>query len=318
MAKSNANTEKTPEQAVQDQIRAEHEYVIKNKRVRRQTRRRAIIIILLIFLLIIALLAGATYAVMSFVEDSNFRVTVTQTGTAWLSLSKDSAFTNPTSVLDVSAPKNMDNITLCNSLDELLNDIVNTDGSYEGRGSDVYYIATTFYLTNSGTQNVKYKENITLERALRGMDKAIRVMLIKDDNLEDDSLGEVIVYAAYASDEEGNDLEGEDGLPVREEVVPEVNYMPKDNLWYDGFTFDDEDFDENGVWYAKPFAGNGYVHNSELYPLEPGDKIKYSVVIWLEGQDAQCVGDNDSQIDAERGILGGQVKLTVEFVTEQK
>lgn len=62
--------------------------------------------------------------------------------------------------------------------------------------------------------------------------------------------------------------------------------------------------------------GDGYVHKSNYYPISPGQKIKYTVLIWLEGQDPQCVGDNDSLIDAERGILGGQVKLSVEFGTE--
>ena len=58
------------------------------------------------------------------------------------------------------------------------------------------------------------------------------------------------------------------------------------------------------------------MHKSNYYPISPGQKIKYTVLIWLEGQDPQCVGDNDSLIDAERGILGGQVKLSVEFGTE--
>ena len=48
--------------------------------------------------------------------------------------------------------------------------------------------------------------------------------------------------------------------------------------------------------------------NSDFYPLDVGEIIKYTVVIWLEGQDEQCVDD----------ILGGQVKLAVEFATETK
>ena len=101
--------EKTSAEQIQEELRKENEYIIKNKRVRRQSRRRTLIIILLLFLLIIALLAGVTYAIMQFMDETNFRVSVSHTGTAWLSLSKDYDFTNPTSVLDVSAPKNMDN-----------------------------------------------------------------------------------------------------------------------------------------------------------------------------------------------------------------
>ena len=316
MAKSK-NSEKTPQEELQAQIRADQEYVIKNKRVRRQTRRRAFMIILLIFLLVIALLAGATYALMRFVDESNFRVTVTQQGTAWLSLSRDSEFSDGgSSVLDVSAPRNMDNTSLCNGIDWLLLEMTETDGTYKGRGSEAYYIASTFYLKNSGNEDVEYNESITLERAMRGMEKAIRVLIVKDTDITDDDLGEIFVYGAYASDENGEDRVDENGDRIREEVVPEKEYKAREYAYYNGFTFDPNDFDENGVWLARPFAKEGFIHESEFYPLKAKQTIKYTIVIWLEGQDPECVGDNDSLVDAERGILGGQVKISVEFTAK--
>lgn len=318
MAKSKNQAEKTPEQIAQEQIAAENEYVIKNKRVRRQARRRAIIIILLLFLLIIALLAGVTYAIMRFVDNNNFRVSVSQTGTAWLSLSKDYEFTNPTSVLDVSAPRDMDNCTLCNYLDGKLEDIYNTDGPYKGEGSKDYYIATTFFLKNSGNTAVAYSEKISIERAMRNMDKAIRVLMIKDTDPTDEDFGVITVYAANQTDDKGKTLTDENGNALLEEVVPNKEYKPGKISLYDGFAIGEEDLTEDGVWMTKAFQGNGYVLNSELYPLDPGQIIKYTIVIWLEGEDAQCVGDSSSDVDSERGILGGQVKLAVEFVTESK
>ncbi|HAE88313.1 MAG TPA: hypothetical protein DCG79_00395 [Clostridiales bacterium] len=308
MAKTD-NVENAPE-ITQEQLRKENEYIIKNKRVRRQSRRRAVVIILLVFLLIVALLAGATYAIMQFVDESNFRVTVSHTGTAWLSLSKDYEFTNPTSVLDISAPKNMDNCTLCNYLDHKLEEIYATNGAYDGEGSKEYFIATSFYLKNTSNEPISYREIITLGRTMKGMEKAIRVMVIKDiEPPDDEDHGVVSVYAAPQSDNHGKTVTDENGDPVREEVVPPggamLAYKPQPMLDYKNFSFDPNDFDEEGVWLAKPFLGNGYVMNSELYPLEVGQIVKYTVIIWLEGQDPQCV-------DA---ILGGQVKLSVEFST---
>ena len=300
MAKTD-NVEKTPEEQLQEQLRKENEYIIKNKRVRRQSRFRTIIIILLVFLLIVALLAGATYAIMQFVDESNFRVTVSHTGTAWLSLSKDYDFTHPTSVLDVTAPQNMDNCTLCNYLDHKLLEIYETDGSYQGEGTKDYFIATSFYLKNTSNEPISYKEIITLDRSMKGMDKAIRVLVIKDIEPPDDGdFGTITVYAAPK----------EDG--TLEEVVPPGGamsaYRPKTIGDYEGFSFNDEDIREDGVWMTKAFLGGGYVMNSDFYPLEMGEVIKYTIVIWLEGQDEQCVDD----------ILGGQVKIAVEFATENK
>ena len=309
MAKTD-NVENTPSEITQEQLRKENEYIIKNKRVRRVSRRRTAVIILLVFLLIVALLAGATYAIMQFVDDSNFRVSVSQTGTAWLSLSRDYDFTNPTSVLDVSAPKNMDNCTLCNYIDHSLLDIYRSDGAYESEGTEYYFIATSFYLKNTSDLPISYREIITLDRTMKGMEKALRVMIIKDIEPPDDNdYGTITVYAAPKSDASGRTLTDEAGNPLREEVVPPggslTAYKPRTISDYDGFSFNDEDIREDGVWMAKPFLGNGYVMNSQLYPLEVGQIIKYTIVIWLEGQDQQCVDD----------ILGGQVKLAVEFAT---
>ena len=313
MAKTSDNMDKTSAEQLQEELRKENEYIIKNKRVRRQSRRRTLIIILLLFLLIIALLAGVTYAIMQFVEDTNFRVSVSHTGTAWLSLSKDYEFTNPTSVLDISAPKNMDNCTLCNYLDHKLVDIYNTDGSYKGEGTENYFIATSFFLKNTGNEPISYREIITLDRAMKGMDKAVRILVVKDiEPPDDESYGTISVYAAPKCDADGNDLTDEAGNPLLEEVVPPggamTGYRPETVLDYEKFDFDPADIREDGIWMTKPFLGDGFVMNSELYPLNVGEVIKYTIVIWLEGQDEQCV-------DA---ILGGQVKLAVEFATGTK
>ena len=309
------NVENTPvdAEAIQEQLRKENEYIIKNKRVRRQSRRRTIIIILLVFLLIMAVLAGVTYSLMQFVEDSNFRVSVSHTDAAVLSLSKDYNFTNPTSVLDVSAPQNMDNCTLCNYIDQKILDIYNTDGSYKGEGTKEYFIATTFYLKNTGRNEINYREIISLDRAMKDMDKAIRVMVIKDiEPPDDEQYGTITVYAAAKCDAAGNTLTDEEGNPRREEVVPPGGtmsaYIPENIIDYQKFDFNEEDIREDGVWMAKTFADESYVINNVAEPaLQPGQIIKYTIVIWLEGQDAQCVDD----------ILGGQVKLAVEFALDQ-
>ena len=316
MAKTKSDVEKTPDQLIQEQLAAENEYVIKNKRVRRQARRRAIIIILLLFLLIVTLLAGITYAIMRFVDNNNFRVTVSQTGTSWLSLSKDFEFTNPTSVLDVAAPKNMDNSTLCNYIDGKIKDIYESNGPYKGEGTQDFFIATSFYLKNSGTGAVGYREMISIERAMRNMDKAIRVLVIKDSDLTDENYGTISVYSAPQTDQRGKNLLDEGGNVIPEEVVPGKNYKPQTIDVFNGFTFEEGTIAEDGVWLAKPFQGGGYVLNSELFPLNPGEIIKYTIIIWLEGEDPQCIGDASSTVDSERGILGGQVKLAVEFVTQ--
>ena len=45
------------------------------------------------------------------------------------------------------------------------------------------------------------------------------------------------------------------------------------------------------------------VMKEESAILKSGEKVKYTVVIWLEGDDPECVDD----------ILGGEVKLSMKF-----
>jgi len=323
MAKTTDN-EKTPAQITQEQLRKENEYIIKNKRVRRQSRFRNLIIILLLFLLIISLLAGATYAIMQFVDESNFRVTVTHTGEAKLSLSHDYGFTNGgTTTLDVAAPMNMDAESLALGLDSQLIDIYNAEGSYEMPN----VVATNFYLKNDGTKDVEYNEIIRIGNTIKGMDKAIRIMIIKsktppDSPEYDGENGTITVYAAAKSDIYDRTLTDDEGNPLPEEVVPSGTGEKSDNRWVinycplesevlkayygaNGFSINPEDIREDNVWMTKPFISSEYALNSELYPLEAGGIIKYTIVMWLEGQDEQCVDR----------ILGGQVRVTVEFST---
>ena len=82
--------------------------------------------------------------------------------------------------------------------------------------------------------------------------------------------------------------------------------------------------DEQYVTYAKPRANGAPENNTiafvsdELVAVDhvedfsPGDKIKYTIVLWIEGSDLECT-DN---------ILGGEFKIQMnfnsEFVDEKK
>lgn len=54
---------------------------------------------------------------------------------------------------------------------------------------------------------------------------------------------------------------------------------------------------------TTPFLSASRMFKTEERLLEPGDVDKYTYVVWLEGEDPECVND----------ILGGFVKLTMDF-----
>ncbi len=55
-----------------------------------------------------------------------------------------------------------------------------------------------------------------------------------------------------------------------------------------------------------PFESSEVIASDHVAGFSPGDKIKYTIVIWLEGNDPECT-DN---------ILGGEIKVHMEFNSE--
>lgn len=76
--------------------------------------------------------------------------------------------------------------------------------------------------------------------------------------------------------------------------------------------------DEQVTTYAKqssngspeketvPFSSDTMISSDHIQDLKPGEKIKYTIVLWLEGSDPECT-DN---------ILGGEIKIHMDFNSE--
>ena len=244
-------------------------------------------------ILVFVLLAVAICAFVSCNRQEKNAVSISIGGDASLTL-MTSPFGNPLSTLDLPAPKSLDNCTLCNYLDAKLSDIIATSGPYQGEGSDCFYVAGTFYLKNAGANSLSYREKITLGESAKKSVKALRVLVIRSlDAME----GEIAVYAAPKADGSA------------EEVVPTsrfftTGYKPRENAEkYQSFAFDEEDIREDGIWMTKPFASDTCALESDYYPLHSGETVKYTLLIWLEGNDEQCTDD----------ILGETLGLTMTF-----
>ena len=143
----------------------------------------------------------------------------------------------------------MDNISV-NWIDD---DVDNQgDGSHNGDN----YIAYTFYLENSGNENLNYWVECIVDDVIKNVDEAIRIMIFLN--------GEKTIYAKENSvtnaAEENTEKFYSDTLPV---------LRKRENF-------------------------------------KPGDIDKYTVVIWLEGDDPDCV-------DA---LIGGEIKMHMDIREE--
>jgi len=169
-----------------------------------------------------------------------------------LSLSETRGFSNATVNLQGMPIDNMDNITY-SWLD--INDITSVDGNNNGEN----YIAYSFYIKNTGVEELIYSSSLNILKITRNLDEAVRVVVRKNDDIK--------IYAKKAQD--GN----------RERYPEDVeNFASEDRVMYEPENI-----------------------------LAPNKADRYSVVIWLEGEDPEC--DDD--------VLRGILQLDFEFNIEE-
>lgn len=126
------------------------------------------------------------------------------------------------------------------------------DGIHNGND----YIAYTYYVMNNGSKAMTYEYVLTASNITNNLDTAIRVALYVD--------GEKTVFATKSAD----------GSP--EAVCP----------------FDEYTIAEHG--YTTPFMTQGetsIVTRQQISGFEPGEMTKFTVVIWIEGDDPDCTDD---------------------------
>ena len=231
------------EQYALDERMTPYSVRVTGKQVR---KRRLRTLIAAIILLIAILLLGFSYGLSTFVNKAgHFTVVVPEVDKNLISLSETVDMKNRTTFLRADPVEDMDNITkawLPENLDK-------KDGSHNGAD----YIAYTFYLKNTGLNEIDYSTQINIEAVTKESDHAVRVMIIKN--------GEEKVYAK----------------PKKGSIEPEPDTIA--------------------------FTSNTKVLNEKNKNFKVGDVDKYTVVIWLEGNDPECVDD----------IRGGVVKMSMNF-----
>ena len=132
----------------------------------------------------------------------------------------------------------------------------NIDKESTGGHNGDNYIAYTFYVVNSGKENVHYWYEIDIDDTILNVDEAIRIMIIRN--------GEKVVYAKKSS--------------VNGEAEPGT----------------------------KKFASKTVAVLEQRKNFKPNMKDRYTVVVWIEGDDPECKND----------LLGGEIKMHMDFIEE--
>lgn len=173
------------------------------------------------------------------------------------------------------------------------------DGSHNGRN----YLAYTFYLTNNGKETLTYNSMLQSVKAAKDADEACRIMVYKN--------GEPEVFA-----KENRGLTSSDGSPesfeqIFKKEIPETYSAPTpEEIKAAAEQPQNKELvnhtDEEIV--IQPFVDSKTVFNTEIEDLEPGKTDKYTIVMWIEGEDPECLDI----------IRGGYVKLMWFFNVDEE
>ena len=257
----------------------------------------------MLILLIVAALATAFYTIR---DVNKNRIEVGTSGGRALSLSMNPTMEPSSELIQIVGPNDMTDSSVTEGkntpIEDRIVDIISTEGSFTNE--DDFFIAGTFYIKNVTDETKTYTEQLKFLQSDKGTAKALRVMVIRNDD--------IVVYAHPKTDKDGNTVYDEDGNPVAEEVAPGQAYAQRYLTKDDEGNYKVAKNNEVRPWMCENFYcdedGNyeTYVINAPNQVIGSGEVIRYSLIIWFEGWDPECIDP----------ILGGVVKLSLSFICD--
>lgn len=162
----------------------------------------------------------------------------------------------------------------CISIVDIPENVDEIDGEHNGR-----YFAYTFYLRNEGQNEADYRWELRFNSESE-IAAATWMMLFAD--------GEMTIYAKAADNGEAEALPGRENqdfgylkAPLYDKAIDKSQYEIVAEVG--GLTY----------WRVvpKPFVGDGVAAVGERNDVQPGEVHKYTIVVWLEGDDPDCTND---------------------------
>ena len=233
------------------------------------------------------LLIGALFA-MSMVSQMQGHFTINMTGGMFregFSLSETKGFENPTMRLFAQPAEEVP----CISILDIREDVNDVDGQH----NEIQYFAYTYYIRNEGESTVDYDWQMELTSESLGLSKAVWVMIFEDDAMK--------FYAHGRAD-------------GTQEALPPVGDNTRgylDRPFFDNAALPEEQYEliasKNGRDFYRlipvSFESDLVVASGTVTEVEPMEVHKYTVVIWLEGEDPDCTND----------LIGGHAGMEMNF-----
>lgn len=176
----------------------------------------------------------------------------------------------------------------CISITSIPEDVGEQEGSHNGEA----YFAYTFFLRNESDIPVDYNYILNVTSESQNLSCATWIMLYQED--------EMVFYA------EGKEDGSAEAVPALEDNSRGYPYAPFYEVAADKSQYSEIPNTSGKTYYRlhpQAFASDTVVTSGRREQIEPFEVHKYTVVIWLEGDDADCTDD----------LIGGHLGLEMNF-----
>lgn len=159
--------------------------------------------------------------------------------------------------------------------------------------------------------NVNYKvyQSELYANAIDSFDNISYKWLPNDlDNHDGSHNGENYIAYTFYMENIGNDVSDVWSEIIIDDVIKDIDEAVRIRVYKNGVPTTYAKISGRGVPEegTVPFESDTLVKRDHVENFGPGDKIKYTIVLWLEGSDPECV----------ENILGGEIKIHMEFNSE--
>ena len=204
------------------------------------------------------------------------------------SLSETVTFDDPTMRLFAEPAADVPAVSIV----DIKDDVPTVDGRYENAN----YFAYTFYIRNEGENTVDYSWQVRLNSETQKLSDTVWVMVFEDDAMR--------FYAKPRADGTQEALPYFDNNSRGYTKCPLMEYAAQPDAQYQLIS------ESNSISYYRliPFAfeSDEVIASGSQQEVAPMDVHKYTVVIWLEGDDPECTNDK----------IGGHAGIEMHFRLE--
>ena len=183
----------------------------------------------------------------------------------------------------------------------------------EGTANFDQYYCNKYYLKNTGNKTVYYRLNIQITQNEKNALDAARFMLVTG---EADTGYEYQIFAT--PNEDTGEQEVAASKKVHTATGAKTYYFTNPNLNGEVESENSEDawLCENLIkdlktgfynFFSCTISENGEILDGQMYALDPGDSMCYTICIWFEGSDP----------DHNNDIIGGGITFSINYETEK-